>query len=126
MRIFSRVEMKRGRTVHESDLSGSVMVKWSWSVSGELLFLLLELSDQIVRSADTILNVVQLALSVINTLGLSAHVCGAERVDVVVIVSLDQRFEILVIESFAVAGDGAGHFVVVQIDVHLAAVPVEE
>lgn len=100
------------------------MVKCSWSVSGELLFLFFELSDQIVRAADAILNVVQLALRLIHSLGLATHVCGAERVDVVVVVSLDHRFEILVIESFAVAGDGAGHFVVVQIDLHVAAVCV--
>ena len=100
------------------------MVKCSWSVSGELLFLLLELSDQIVRAADAIVNVVQLALRVIDALGLTTHICGAERVDVVVVVSLDQRFEILVIESLAVAGHGAGHFVVVQIDLHVATICV--
>ena len=102
------------------------MDKWSWSVSGELLLLLFELSDQIVRAGDAIVNVVQLALSLINTLGLSTSISFTKRVDVAGVLADDQVVQVLVIESFATAGHSAGHFVVVQVDAHLTAVTIQQ
>ena len=58
--------------------------------------------------------------------GLSADICLSEGVNVAGILADDQVVQILVIEALAVAGDGAGHLVVVQVDVDLLAVSVEE
>ena len=58
--------------------------------------------------------------------GLSADICVSEGVNVTCILADDQVVQILVIEALALAGLDTGDFVVVQIDVDLAAVLVEE
>ena len=57
---------------------------------------------------------------------LSAHVSFSEQIDVAVVLALDQVVKILVIEALALAGHGACHLVVVQIDLHIIQVLVLE
>ena len=95
-------------------------------VPGEVRNLALESSDQVVCSADSILDLINPLLFGISLLGLTTHVCGAESVDVVVVIPRDQTGQVLVIESFAASGHGACHLVVVQVDLNLAAVTIQK
>jgi len=88
--------------------------------------LALESGDQVVRAADSSLDLINFLLFAVSLLGLTTHVCGTESVNVVVVISLDQTGQVLVIESFAVTSHGAGHLVVVQVDLNLTAVAIEK
>lgn len=89
---------------------------------GQLAF---QVADLYKVTIDPGLDLLHLAL-VLARAGLSAHICLSEGVDVACILTNDQVVKVLVIEAFAFAGDGASHFVVVQVDVHLLACSVEE
>ena len=89
---------------------------------GQLAF---EVADLFEVAIDPGLDLLHLTLVTARS-GLSADIRVAERVDVTCILADDQVVQILVIEALALAGHGAGHLVVVQVDVHLAAVLVEE
>jgi len=88
--------------------------------------LALELSNQVVCSADSILDLVNPLLFGVSLFGLTTHVRGPESVDVVVVVTFDQTSQVLVIKCFSVAGDAAGDFVVVQVDLNLTSVTIQK
>ena len=104
---------------------GKVLCGWKgFSAALDLCQLSFEVADLFEVTIDPVLDLLHLTLFTARS-SLSAHISVSEGVNVTIVLALDQVVQILVIEALAIAGHCACHFVVVQIDAHLAAVSVD-